>query len=90
MFRTILKKQRFLFIQRRLHDSKLPYVKQSVSRPTKYTGKDSPRKYDYNSTEETYKATRGNGKSIYDCENESWTVSDKENTVWTINNSRED
>ena len=86
----MLKKQRFLFIQRRLHDSKLPYVKQSVSRPTKYTGTDSPRKYDYNSEETTYKATRGSGKSIYDCEKELWTPPDKENTVWTINNSRED
>tara|TARA_B100001996_G_scaffold339453_1_gene292460 strand:- start:555 stop:803 length:249 start_codon:yes stop_codon:yes gene_type:complete len=78
MFRTIIKRHRFITLKRRLHDSKLPDITPTESKQDKYTAFESPRKYDYNSYEAAYKATTGNGKSIYDCENESWTYVDNE------------
>ena len=38
-----------------------------------------------------WKATKGNGKSIYDCENESWCVPEKPRSdEWEEANKRED
>tara|TARA_Y100000996_G_scaffold337547_1_gene274293 strand:+ start:1096 stop:1353 length:258 start_codon:yes stop_codon:yes gene_type:complete len=78
MFRTLIRKHKFIKLKRWLHDSKLPGIIPSKAKKEKYTGTESPRKYDYNSYEAAYKATNGNGKSIYDCENESWTILVKE------------
>ena len=46
MFRTLLSKQRFFILKRRLHDSKLPSIEPNQSIQEKYIGIESPKKAD--------------------------------------------
>ena len=68
MFRTILKKQRFFILKRRLHDSKLPSVEPHASIQEKYVGIESPKKADQCSIKPIDKIFQIDSKSEYDDE----------------------
>ena len=75
MFRKLFTGRHLLVVSRRFSDEKLPTVTGF------WMGKDSNETIGFNSElkedNPDWKATKGDGKSIYDCENESWCVPKK-------------
>lgn len=70
MFRRLLNNRRNIVLAREFSDRKLPTViwKESYLNSNKKIGIKSELKHD----NPDWKATKGDGKSIYDCENEKW------------------
>ena len=75
MFRKLFSVRHLLVINRRFSDEKIPTVARV------WMGKDANETIDVKSElkedKPEWKATSGNGKSIYDCENESWFEANK-------------
>ena len=90
MFRSLLNNKHNILLGRGFSDRKLPTViwKESFLNSTEKIGTKSELKED----NPNWKATKGDGKSIYDCENESW-CEPKEvdmSPEWVEPNLRED
>ena len=75
MFRKIFGGRHLLVVTRRFSDKKIPTI------AGVWMGKDANETIDVKSElkedKPEWKATSGNGKSIYDCENESWFEANK-------------
>ena len=89
MFRKLFTGRHLLVVSRRFSDEKLPTVTGF------WMGKDSNETIGFNSElkedNPDWKATKGDGKSIYDCENESWCVPKKPiSCEWEEANKRDD
>ena len=72
MFRRLFKNKHNIVLARAFSDSKLPEVKwrgDGLNTLPNKIGEKSELKED----NPDWKATKGDGKSIYDCENKSWT-----------------
>ena len=82
MFRSLFVNKRNIALARSFSDSKLPGVKwrgDGINTLPKKIGTKSELKED----NPNWKATNGDGKSIYDCENESWCIPKGEPLVRT-------
>lgn len=82
MFRRLFKNKRNIVLVRTFSDSKLPQVKwrgDGLNTLPNKIGAKSELKED----NPDWKATKGDGNSIYDCENESWCVPKGEQLVRT-------
>ena len=82
MFRSLFFNKRSIVLARLFSDSKLPEVKwrgDGLNTLPNKVGTRSELKED----NPDWKATKGDGKSIYDCENESWCVPKGEPLVRT-------
>ena len=74
MFRNILKTNNLVVTTRNFCEKRLPTIIWSENMMSEH---DDTEKQDKPKEENiSWKATNGNGKSIYDCENESWCVPD--------------
>ena len=89
MFRKLFTGRHLLIVSRRFSDEKLPTV------AGVWMGKDSNQiigvKSELKEDNPDWKATKGNGKSIYDCEDELWcTTENPLSDEWKEANKRED
>ena len=74
MFRNILKSNYLVVTTRNFCEKRLPTIIWSENMMNEQD--DTAEKDTKNDDNVSWKATNGNGKSIYDCENESWCVPD--------------
>ncbi len=89
MFRNILKSNYLVVTTRNFCEKRLPTIVWSENMMSEDNeAKIKETKKDDNAS---WKATNGNGKSIYDCENESWCIpKEPEYDEWEEANKRED
>lgn len=76
MFRNILKSNYLVVTTRNFCEKRLPTIiwSENMTEHGETIIRDTKNKSDEDNV--SWKATNGNGKSIYDCENESWCVPD--------------
>ncbi len=90
MFRSLLNNKHSITLARTFSDRKLPTVIWTDKFMS--SGNKIGTKSELKEDNPNWKATKGDGKSIYDCENESWCKPKEQNmsSEWIEQNSRED